>query len=175
VPFNPAAFSREIERLIARCTPEWLARSPESGSHDRTPVLILGMPRSGTTLVEQIVSMHPDAAAAGELHFWNQRGAEWCRTGGSSNEAASLANAAAGYLARLRAIAPRAARVTDKMPFNFLWAGLIHRAFPRATIIHCRRAAAPSWLPITAATSGSWTIGDGCYLRIASSMSNTKN
>ena len=48
----------------------------------------------------------------------------------------------------LRAIAPKAARVTDKMPFNFIWAGLIHLAFPRATIIHCRRAAIDTALSI---------------------------
>ena len=52
-----------------------------------------------------------------------------------------LAKAAADYLGVLHEISPKAARVTDKMPFNFLWAGLIHLAFPRATIIHCRRAA----------------------------------
>ena len=59
-----------------------------------------------------------------------------------------LAKAAADYLRVLRAIAPKAARVTDKMPFNFLWAGLIHLAFPRATIIHCRRAAVDTALSI---------------------------
>jgi hypothetical protein len=107
--FDSAAFSLEVNRLISRCTSELMARAPELGNSDVTPVLILGMPRSGTTLVEQIVSM---------------------------------------YLCTLRAIAPTAARVTDKMPFNFLWAGLIHLAFPRATIIHCRRAAVDTALSI---------------------------
>ena len=106
------------------------------------------MPRSGTTLVEQIVSMHPEAAAGGELHFWNERGAAWHRSGAAGNETPFLAQAAADYLSVLRAIAPKAARVTDKMPFNFLWAGLIHVAFPRATIIHCRRAAVDTALSI---------------------------
>jgi hypothetical protein len=59
-----------------------------------------------------------------------------------------LAKAAADYLGVLRAIAPKAARVTDKMPFNFLWAGLIHLAFPRSVIIHCRRAAVDTALSI---------------------------
>jgi hypothetical protein len=110
------------------------------------------MPRSGTTLVEQIVSMHPEVRAGGELHFWNQRGAAWhCPgAGGPSTgvETPFLARAAADYLGVLRSIAPKAARVTDKMPFNFLWAGLIHMAFPRATIIHCRRAAVDTALSI---------------------------
>src|ERR1700719_2531603 len=147
-PFDSAAFSMEIDRLIARCTPELIARAPELGSRDATPVLIIGMPRSGTTLVEQIVSMHPEVGAGGELHFWNARGAAWHRSGAAGNETPFLAKAAADYLGVLRAIAPRAARVTDKMPFNFLWAGLIHVAFPRAIIIHCRRAAVDTALSI---------------------------
>ena len=141
VLFDLAAFAIEIDRLIARCTPEWIARAAELGSCDATPVLIIGMPRSGTTLVEQIVSSHPEVGAGGELHFWTERGAAWYRSGTAGTETSFLAKAAADYLGVLRAIAPRASRVTDKMPFNFLWAGLIHKAFPRAIIIHCRRTA----------------------------------
>jgi tetratricopeptide (TPR) repeat protein len=152
-PFDSAAFSIEINRLIARCTPEWIAQARELGSSDATPVLILGMPRSGTTLVEQIISMHPEVKAGGELHFWNQRGPEWHLTGTGGNQkpfvlSQFLAKAVTDYLRLLRTIAPTAARVTDKMPFNFLWAGLIHVAFPRATIIHCRRAAIDTALSI---------------------------
>jgi hypothetical protein len=106
------------------------------------------MPRSGTTLVEQIVSSHPEVGAGGELNFWNERGAAWHRQGAATSETTFLNRAAADYLRVLRAIAPRAARVTDKMPFNFLWAGLIHLAFPRAVIIHCRRAAVDTALSI---------------------------
>jgi len=146
--FDSVAFSIEIDRLIARCTPELLARAPELGSSDRTPVLIIGMPRSGTTLVEQIISMHPEVGAGGELQFWNELGAAWQRSGAAGNETRFLDKAAADYLGVLRAIAPGAARVTDKMPFNFLWAGLIHVAFPRAIIIHCRRAAVDTALSI---------------------------
>jgi tetratricopeptide (TPR) repeat protein len=146
--FDSAAFSTEIDRLIARCTPELIARAPELGSCDAMPVLIIGMPRSGTTLVEQIISMHPEVGAGDELNFWNERGAAWHRSGAVGNEKPFLAKAAADYLGVLRAIAPKAARVTDKMPFNFLWAGLIHLAFPRAIIIHCRRAAVDTALSI---------------------------
>ena len=106
------------------------------------------MPRSGTTLVEQIISMHPEVGAGGELNFWNERGAAWLQAGPAGSEAPFLGQAAAEYLGVLRAIGPKAARVTDKMPFNFLWAGLIHLAFPRATIIHCRRAAIDTALSI---------------------------
>ncbi len=148
VSFDSAAFSIEIDRLIARCTPELIARASELGSRDATPVMIIGMPRSGTTLVEQIISMHPEVEAGDELHFWIERGAAWHRAGAAGNETQFLAKAAADYLGVLRAMAPTAARVTDKMPFNFLWAGLIHVAFPRATIIHCRRATVDTALSI---------------------------
>jgi tetratricopeptide (TPR) repeat protein len=156
--FNSAAFSRETDRLIARCTPGLMARASELGSSDPTPVLILGMPRSGTTLVEQIISMHPEVGAGDELNFWNERGVVWHSADAAGKETLGvptesmstkfLAKAAADYLGVLRAIAPKAARVTDKMPFNFLWAGLIHLAFPRATIIHCRRATVDTALSI---------------------------
>jgi tetratricopeptide (TPR) repeat protein len=146
ISFDSDAFAIELDSMIAHCTPEVIARAPEFGSDDATPILILGMPRSGTTLVEQIVSSHPQVSAGGELHFWNQRGAAWHRSGGA--ETAYLTRAAADYLGLLRAIAPKAARVTDKMPFNFLWAGLIHLALPRATILHCRRTAIDTALSI---------------------------
>ena len=145
-PFDAEGFNRAIDGLIARWTPERLARAPELGSPDPRPILILGMPRSGTTLVEQIVSNHPEVAAGGELHFWNQRGAASFQA--NIEDAAFAPEAGAAYLRTLRAIAPKAARITDKMPFNFLWAGPIHMAFPRATILHCRRSAIDTALSI---------------------------
>jgi Flp pilus assembly protein TadD len=146
--FDSAAFALETGHLIDRCRPELIARASEVGNPDVTPLLIIGMPRSGTTLVEQIVSSHPEVGAGGELNFWNERGALWHRSGDAGGEKPFLAEAAADYLSVLRAIAPRSKRVTDKMPFNFLWAGLIYLTFPRATIIHCRRSAVDTALSI---------------------------
>lgn len=146
--FDSAAFDVQIDRVIARCTPEVIARATELGSADATPVLIVGMPRSGTTLIEQIVSSHPEVRAGGELNFWNERGVAWHASGTAGTEATFLRKAGADYLGVLREIGPKATRVTDKMPFNFLWAGLIHLAFPRATIIHCCRAAIDTALSI---------------------------
>jgi tetratricopeptide (TPR) repeat protein len=146
--FDSAAFDAEIDRLIARCTPERMVRAAEWGSTDATPILIIGMPRSGTTLVEQIISSHPDVGAAGELNFWNELGGVWHQTGADGSEAPFLRRAATHYLRILKAAAPKSAHVTDKMPFNFLWAGLIHLAFPRAVFVHCRRTAADSALSI---------------------------
>jgi tetratricopeptide (TPR) repeat protein len=139
-PFDAAAFDAEITRMIARFTPELLAQADALGNSDATPVLIVGMPRSGTTLVEQIMSSHKEVRAAGELNFWNERGTASVAAGVSGVAAPFLAQAAVDYLGVLRNVGAGAGRVTDKMPFNFLWAGLIHLAFPRATIVHCRRA-----------------------------------
>src|SRR6202140_28164 len=96
--FDSSAFSIEIDRMIARCTPELIARASELGSCDATPILIIGMPRSGTTLVEQIVSMHPEVGAGDELNFWNERGAAWHSSGAAGNEKPFLTKAAADYL-----------------------------------------------------------------------------
>jgi tetratricopeptide (TPR) repeat protein len=148
VPFDAALFENEVERIIARFTPDMIARARDRGSPDPTPVMIVGMPRSGTTLVEQIISSHPDVAAGSELNFWNERGAAWHQRGPRANDPGFLRSAAADYLELIGEIGPKASRVTDKMPFNFLWAGLIHLAFPHATIIHCRRTAIDAALSI---------------------------
>ena len=139
-PFDAAAFSAQVDRLISVFTPELLARPSLRREPVPVPVLILGMPRSGTTLVEQILSSHRQVAPGGELNYWNERGLAWLQTE-QRVDAAFLDRAADGYLAVLRGIGPDAERVTDKMPFNFLWAGLIHLACPGATLIHCRRSA----------------------------------
>ena len=109
------------------------------GSPSELPALILGMPRSGTTLVEQIVSSHPEVRAGDELPFWNRAAEEFSRLGESESRKGFFSRVASDYEAALRAIAPAASRVTDKMPGNFLWIGLFHLAFPKARIIHCRR------------------------------------
>ena len=140
VSFDAAAFDVQVNRIIARFTPELIARAPELGCADATPIFIVGMPRSGTTLLEQIVSSHPGVTAGGELNFWPERGVAWHRSGAAGTEAPFIGQAAADYMAALRAIGPGATHVSDKMPFNFIWAGLLHLAFPNAVILHCRRA-----------------------------------
>ena len=127
--FDRGAFATEVDRLIESFTPARFDRHAAPGTASEVPVCIIGMPRSGTTLVEQIVSAHPAVAGGGELTFWNDHTADPDATAGL----------AAGYVALLRRIGPEAARVTDKNPFNFLATGLIHLALPRARFIHCRR------------------------------------
>jgi tetratricopeptide (TPR) repeat protein len=69
VPFDSSAFSLEIDRLTVRCKPEFIARARELRRSDATPVLIVGMPRSGTTLVEQVISMHPQVGCWRRVEF----------------------------------------------------------------------------------------------------------
>jgi tetratricopeptide (TPR) repeat protein len=137
--FDRARLEALIDRVISRCTPDYFARNAETGVDDETPLVILGMPRSGTTLVEQIVSSHPQIGAGGELPFWETHGPSWESDSSEDHVVELAAGLAADYLALLRRLAPGGARVTDKMPFNFLWVGLISLVFPRARIIHCRR------------------------------------
>jgi tetratricopeptide (TPR) repeat protein len=146
--FPSEEFEREVTHLIGQMTPDLIARAPRLGTSEPTPVLIIGMPRSGTTLVEQIISAHPEVRAGGELNYWPMCGARWHEVGAAGNEMKFLRRAAADYLRLLKGIGPKAVRVTDKNPFNFLWAGLIHLALPKATIIHCRRAAIDTALSI---------------------------
>jgi hypothetical protein len=105
------------------------------------------MPRSGTSLVEQIISSHPDAYGAGELsHIWdisdsicgveNMLDYTKCLSESSSG---SLAGYADNYLKLVKDLSNGELRVTDKMPHNFMQLGLIERLFPNAAIIHCQR------------------------------------
>ncbi len=137
--FDRAAFARRIDNLIDRFTLSFLAAHVKQDHDTRLPVLIVGMPRSGTTLVEQILSSHREIVGAGELQFWAGRDLMFSKIAGDSAISEFQRQAARDYVAILRGIAPEAARVTDKNPFNFLCVGLIHLVFPCASIIHCRR------------------------------------
>jgi tetratricopeptide (TPR) repeat protein len=141
VRFDLRKFEARVDRLIAHFTPELFAAASTTGcADDATPILIVGLPRSGTTLIEQMLSAHPQVGAGGELSFWNECGGAWEQAAGESAKAERLAANASDYIQLLRNVAPSAARVTDKMPLNFQWAGLVHLALPRATVIHCRRS-----------------------------------
>jgi tetratricopeptide (TPR) repeat protein len=131
-------FERQVDEIIALFDAERIARLV-SANADRRPVLIVGMPRSGTTLAEQVVSSHPSAAGAGELTFWRSRLQTVLKEGEAALNGDYLASCAAEYLEELRGVSQTALRICDKDPFNFLAVGLIHLALPRAAIIHCRR------------------------------------
>ena len=108
-----------------------------AGAAEERAVFVLGLPRSGTTLIEQIISSHPKVAAGGELPFWSQAAPAMVRSGAGEDDYATTATA---YRAVLAGISPDAARVTDKNPFNFFWIGAINRALPGARIVHVRRS-----------------------------------
>ncbi len=137
--FRREAFERLATISMDQCSPKFFADRAATGSTDETPVLILGMPRSGTTLVETIVSSHPSVVGAGELPFWMNHASVMDRHGPEGVTADVAQGLAAEYITLLRGFSSDALRITDKMPFNFLWLGLILAAFPRARIIHCRR------------------------------------
>jgi tetratricopeptide (TPR) repeat protein len=133
-----AANSAEFSRVR-------LHEGPRAANRDPAPVFIVGMPRSGTTLIEQIIGAHHQAFAAGERAAL---AVAWHRFGGETADAvrrvaaldgAALDAAAADYLRELHALAPEAARVVDKMPGNFNFLGLAALMLPAARIIHCAR------------------------------------
>lgn len=146
--FDAAKWIESIDRLIEAYSPDFFRERTSFGSESQRPVFIVGMPRSGTTLVEQILVSHPDIAGGGELPalpILVNGFAQRIDTGrpypeGVWDLTAELATALAGdYLAALDAVDPDSARVTDKLPQNFLDLGLIALILPRATVIHCRR------------------------------------
>jgi hypothetical protein len=124
---------------VRRFTPGFFAENPAFGRDDDAPLLIVGLPRSGTTLVEQIISSHPRVAAGGELPFWVKRAGPWGIAEATYLSPETAHNLAGEYLAQLRRIGPTATRITDKQPFNVLHLGIIHLLLPKARIIQCRR------------------------------------
>lgn len=146
-PFDHAQFARAIERIIATFSSDYLQRAVTAGADSRRPIFIVGMPRSGTTLLEQILASHPRIEAGGELPTVINIAAEVSEAAGSYPEgirrlnAHSIAALAARYLARLDRVSATAVHVTDKMPFNYMHLGLIALLLPGAPVIHCRRDA----------------------------------
>jgi tetratricopeptide (TPR) repeat protein len=120
-----------VDRLIETHDAAW-ARGVHATPADSTrPVFIVGMPRSGTTLAEQILASHPAVFGAGELPFWIDA------TRGVPGQGATRVGA--GYLELLQRLSADAERVIDKMPGNFWCLGAIHEALPNARIIHMQR------------------------------------
>ena len=117
---------------------------------DPRPVFIVGMPRSGTTLVEQILASHPAVHGAGEIHALRNclreelppdPGDFALPEGIAGLDRAAFARVAARYSRYLDALAPGAARVTNKLPGNMVFVGLVSLLYPQAKIIHCSRDA----------------------------------
>jgi tetratricopeptide (TPR) repeat protein len=114
-------------------------------SNDNRPIFILGMPRSGTTLVEQIIASHSSVTGAGELPYLADQvkqakgGVMGFHKRFAKMNHDQLSDVAKGYLAGLNKYDQGLAKITDKMPHNFLYIGLIAKLLPNAKIIHCKR------------------------------------
>lgn len=129
-------------------TADFLRRFADVSTSTLAPIFVLGMPRSGTTLLEQMIAGHSQVRAGGELPYmaeiargigmtWGARGESF--PGSDEQVAADLRQAIADYTEVTRPLHSKRPRFTDKLPTNFLFIGLIHLLFPAARIIHCRR------------------------------------
>jgi tetratricopeptide (TPR) repeat protein len=146
--FDPVEHRRLVDRLIAFFNPGWFQRVRDFGSETEVPVFVIGMPRSGSSLVEQILSHHPDVAGVGELRDLPRVVDGLTSRLGSAEpypnclmnaDPATIRGLADEYLARVQDLARPTRRITDKMLVNFLHVGFIATLFPRSRVIHCRR------------------------------------
>jgi tetratricopeptide (TPR) repeat protein len=140
VTYDRAKTTQGVDALIRRFDTQFFADNALHGNESDRPVFVVGLPRSGTSLTEQILASHTSVYGAGELTFWQAAFDTYFRVGLESPAAAQLLpGMAQSYLAQLNAVASDALHVVDKMTANFMCLGLIHAAFPRAKIIHLQR------------------------------------
>lgn len=147
VSYNREAYSHYVARIKQFFTRERLKQMRGETCLDDTPIFVLGMPRSGTTLTEQIIASHPMVFGAGELHDLlriSSRPNDWETAGFptvfSGFNVEQLRAAGQKYIDGLKRRAPEARHITDKMPANFHLVGLIHLILPNAKIVHIRRS-----------------------------------
>ncbi len=146
--YDAAQYTSHVNTLIDGFTPDYFRKVEGYGSESILPVFIVGMPRSGTTLVEQILSSHPEISGAGELTdmlkiekaiiYETPKGMSYAKYM-SNCDATLFRNYSQQYLQVLEKYSNKALRVTDKDPGNFHRIGLIKSLFPKARIIHCQR------------------------------------
>jgi tetratricopeptide (TPR) repeat protein len=147
--YSPAEHQRYVDDLVRAFDRGLLARLVGAGLETRQPVFVFGLPRSGTTLVEQVLASHSQIHGAGELRLARRSFDEIPTVMGQTVPPwdclpligpVAVRRLAEQHLDRLTAIAPGPSpRIVDKMPENYLYLGLLSVLFPRATFIHCRR------------------------------------
>lgn len=147
--FNSASLEQRVDRNIATFDKAFFNARRDWGVDDPRPVFVVGMPRSGTSLIEQIIAAHPDAYGYGELTDIAQIASNLPKGAGTVQrwpEAASalsrdlVETAAQRYMNALQARhATQSSRLVDKAPMNFFYLGLIALMFPRAHVVWCRR------------------------------------
>ena len=144
--------SRELADRVAALedffSVDFMAAHSDLGDPSHVPVFVIGMPRSGTSLVEQILASHPQVYGAGESLWFGRLERDVCGFLGAAEgypgcltalEGKHAVQLAGKYLALLRQLSGGAERVVDKMLENCFRVGLIRLLFPNARIIHCRR------------------------------------
>jgi Sulfotransferase family len=138
--FDRSEFTRQVDRILHAYGREWLSEVRRHCVPSERPIFIVGMPRSGTSLAEQILASHPAVFGAGELQFWHDAAMVFDSSAlGSTTQEGMISAFAQDYLRQLRELSTDALRVVDKMPANFKFLGLMHAALPNARIIHMRR------------------------------------
>lgn len=148
--YTPEGYARRVDALIETFSCEFMTSRAPAGSTSRRPVFILGLPRSGTTLVEQILAAHPALFGAGELGWLAKAEQDLAAFAGSDKpypgsvhdlNAQQTGQLAGKYLSYLEALSEHGdyRYISDKMPSNFERIGLIALLFPHARIIHCQR------------------------------------
>ena len=148
--YDPAQYEAYVDKIVGTFTPELFERLHGLGSDSERPVFIVGMPRSGTTLTEQIIASHPEVHGAGERPYAQRSLALLTQVPGAPTgnpldcllvaDQSALQAAAAWHLDQLAALdGGTALRVVDKMPDNYNLLGWLAILFPRARFIHCRR------------------------------------
>ncbi|TPL54181.1 tetratricopeptide repeat-containing sulfotransferase family protein [Mesorhizobium sp. B2-4-6] len=156
IDYDPARTRGEFEAMKAAFDTAFFEKHKPSGISDDTPIFVVGMPRSGTTLVEQIIASHSQVFGAGELNILKTAvGKQFPMSmpGGFPAGIADMpdkvfAEAGQAYLDMLHTRYPGYRHVTDKMPGNFLLVGFLHMMLPKAKIVHCARDAAATCLSI---------------------------
>jgi len=139
-PHDRQRLTRTVDLIIRRHGRAAMNPARHDAAASSRPVCIVGMPRSGTTLAEQILATHPAVFGAGEMPFWSAASAMHASSALDEDAYGSLVRKLADdYLRLLEDLSPNALRVVDKMPENFMHLGLIRTAFPNARIIHMRR------------------------------------
>jgi tetratricopeptide (TPR) repeat protein len=143
--YDPQAHARFVAGMMEVCTPAFFERTRGIGVDSERPIFIVGLPRSGTTLTEQVLASHSRVFGAGELLLGREDFEALSAEEDRALEAlarmdlATARRIGAQHLERLRELNDDRPRVADKMPDNYLYLGLLAALFPRAKFIHCRR------------------------------------
>lgn len=148
ITFDSRAQQRSFDTVLAALDAGTIDRLRGNGVESHVPIFIVGVPRSGTTLTEQIIASHRDVHGAGELNYLFNAAQKRIEANGISYRfpenlqhltPAIVNELGREYLGRMQSRAPEAKHITDKMPGNFAFIGLIHLLMPNAKIIHVQR------------------------------------